>query len=70
MNLIPYQTSSLESALVVFDIKFDNNRTLFVPGQKIEGFIVLTLKETVKLSVLKLKFNGIISTYISKNNEG
>lgn len=50
----------------VFEIHFDDNRTTFVPGQKIEGFIVFNVLERVKLSTLKIKFTGIIST----KNEG
>ena len=60
----------MPSPFSTFEIHFDDNRTIFIPGQKIEGYIVLTVTETVRLSILKIKFNGLISTYLAKNNEG
>lgn len=60
----------MPSPFSTFEIHFDDNRTIFIPGQKIEGYIVLNVTETVRLSVLKVKFTGLISTYLAKNNEG
>ena len=60
----------MPSPFELFEIHFDDQRTLFVPGQKIEGFLVLNVKERVQLSILKLSFKGIITTYLAKDNEG
>ncbi|KAJ3209388.1 hypothetical protein HDU67_006214 [Dinochytrium kinnereticum] len=49
-----------------FEIGFDNNRTIFMPGQRIEGHVFLTVKERVVIRILRLRFSGSISTRMSR----
>ncbi|KAJ3213817.1 hypothetical protein HDU67_002411 [Dinochytrium kinnereticum] len=49
-----------------FDIGLDNNRTTFVPGQRIEGHVSLTLTEHTPIRMLRLRFLGKVTTRTSR----
>jgi len=53
-----------------FEIHIDNERTTFLPGQKVEGYVALKLDEPLALSTLKIRFTGKVSTYLQRNNSG
>jgi Arrestin (or S-antigen), N-terminal domain len=53
-----------------FEIHIENDRTTFLPGQKVEGFIALKLDEEMALSTLKIRFTGKVITYLQRTNSG
>ena len=53
-----------------FEIHIDNNRTTFLPGQKVEGHVALKLDEELALSTLKVRFTGKVMTYLQRSNSG
>ncbi|KAJ3120422.1 Arrestin domain-containing protein 4 [Nowakowskiella sp. JEL0407] len=45
-----------------FSVYLDNNRTVFLPGQRIEGSARVHLTEPVKVKLLRMRFTGYICT--------
>jgi hypothetical protein len=45
-----------------FNIHLDNNRTIFIPGQKVEGHLSLILNSPIKVHFIKVKFTGKVLT--------
>ncbi|KAJ3087655.1 hypothetical protein HDU96_004406, partial [Phlyctochytrium bullatum] len=50
-----------------FVVGFDNNRTIFMPGQRVEGHVSLSLNEPIVVRILRLRFAGTVMTRTSKN---
>ncbi len=53
-----------------FEIHLDDNRTLFLPGQKIEGHVALKMDDELVVTTLKIRFTGKVITYLQKDNVG
>ncbi|KAJ3324421.1 Coiled-coil domain-containing protein 17 [Boothiomyces sp. JEL0866] len=54
----------------VFELQFDNQRTLFLPGQKVEGFVSLKLGAKTNITLLRVRFTGKVITHLQKGNAG
>lgn len=52
-----------------YEIHLDNERKVFLPGQRIEGFVVLNTTKDTKLH-LKLSFSGKVTTHLHKGEFG
>ncbi|KAJ3261339.1 Arrestin domain-containing protein 4 [Boothiomyces macroporosus] len=54
----------------VFELQFDNQRTLFLPGQKVEGFVNLQLSAPTNITLLRARITGKVTTHLQKGNAG
>ncbi|KAJ3276247.1 hypothetical protein HDV01_005695 [Terramyces sp. JEL0728] len=57
-------------AVGVFELQFDNQRTLFLPGQKVEGFVNLNLTANTNITLLRVRLTGKVVTHLQKGNAG
>lgn len=53
-----------------FEVHFDNERTLFIPGQKIEGYVALALNSSLDINHLRIRFYGKVVTHLHKSDDG
>jgi hypothetical protein len=53
-----------------FEIHMDDNRNLFIPGQKVEGHISLLLGQSTKVQRLRIRFYGKVITHLHRTEEG
>ncbi|KAI9008399.1 hypothetical protein BC832DRAFT_423010 [Gaertneriomyces semiglobifer] len=55
---------------VTVNIKLETleNRTIFMPGQKVEGHLILSASHTVDIKLLRIRFSGIVQAQLYKND--
>ena len=46
------------------EIEIQNDRRIYIPGQRVEGHIAITLAEPTQIKQLKLKFQGLVKTQL------
>jgi hypothetical protein len=56
-----------QMSITNFEIQLDNNRTCFIPGQKVEGFISLDISKPILVELLRVRIVGKVSTFLSSN---
>ncbi|KAI8900078.1 hypothetical protein BC833DRAFT_537233 [Globomyces pollinis-pini] len=52
-----------------FELHLDNSRTLFLPSQKVEGYIALNLKKPLNVTLIRARFHGKVVTHLQKNDD-
>ncbi|KAJ3387021.1 hypothetical protein HDU92_002166 [Lobulomyces angularis] len=60
-------SSKDDDALTMFELGIDNERTIFLPGQSLDGQISLSLSSPVEVTLLRIRFTGFISTHNYKS---
>lgn len=55
-------------SLELFNIELDNNRTIYLPGQRIEGHVAVSFSELTMVKLLRVRVSGSISTQVYKNS--
>ncbi|KAJ3180145.1 Arrestin domain-containing protein 1 [Gaertneriomyces sp. JEL0708] len=55
---------------VTVNIKLETleNRTIFMPGQKVEGHLILSASHAVDIKLLRIRFSGIVQAQLYKND--
>ncbi|KAH6602628.1 hypothetical protein BASA61_000961 [Batrachochytrium salamandrivorans] len=53
-----------------FSIHLDEDRTTFLPGQRIDGHVRLSLTHLCKIKLLRVRFTGLIVTHTQKRRNG
>jgi hypothetical protein len=53
--------------LAHFEIEMDNERTCFIPGQRVEGIVSLILNEPAQVFRIRIRFYGKTITNLHKN---
>lgn len=56
---LPYRGVVLDFAILL-----DHARTIFMPGQKVEGHLVLSLAAPCDVKLLRIRFCGIVQTQV------
>ncbi|KAJ1529012.1 hypothetical protein HK096_009718, partial [Nowakowskiella sp. JEL0078] len=56
-----------KKVITKFCIELNNNRTVFLPGQKVEGNAKLHLSTSVKLKLIRLRFSGSVLSSLCKD---
>ncbi|KAL2913972.1 hypothetical protein HK105_206563 [Polyrhizophydium stewartii] len=59
-----------QNALLGFTVQLDDNKTTFVPGQRIEGHVALSLQLPCEVKLLRVRFTGCVVTHIQKRRSG
>ncbi|KAI8852364.1 hypothetical protein BC829DRAFT_440786 [Chytridium lagenaria] len=49
-----------------FEIGLDDNRTIFMPGQRIDGYVSLRVVQPIIVRILRLRFSGTVTTRMSR----
>ena len=60
--------SKVKPSLEMFTIELDNNRTIYLPGQRIEGHVGLSFNLPTKVKLIRVRVSGIICTQVYKNS--
>jgi hypothetical protein len=50
-----------------FEIQLADNRTVWIPGQRLEGFIALTTTKPIEVQLLRVRFVGKVATFLTKS---
>ncbi|TPX36925.1 hypothetical protein SmJEL517_g00938 [Synchytrium microbalum] len=51
-----------------FSLEMDDNRTVFLPGQRVEGHVALNLLGSAEVRILQIRFTGYILTRLYKTD--
>lgn len=54
--------------LELFNIELDNNRTIYLPGQRIEGHVAIGFSSSTRVKLIRVRVSGTISTQVYKNS--
>lgn len=54
------------SVLSQFDVQLADNKTTFLPGQRIEGFVSVKLNTPFDIRLLRVRFCGVVATHLQK----
>lgn len=54
--------------LEIFNLELDNNRTIYLPGQRIEGHVSVGFNELTKVKLIRVRVSGSIITQVYKNS--
>ena len=52
----------------MLELQLDNNRTIYIPGQKVEGHVALALSRPLIVKYLKIRFQGKVVTNLYKKD--
>lgn len=52
----------------ILSIELVGNRTIFMPGQRVEGILKVCLAHQTPLKLLRVRFSGVVQTCISKTD--
>ncbi|KAJ3096652.1 Arrestin domain-containing protein 4 [Phlyctochytrium planicorne] len=55
-----------KTRISLFEIGLDDNRTIFLPGQRLEGHVCLNVTEPITVRILRVRFSGTVSTRLSR----
>lgn len=56
-------------SLGLFALGLDDNRTTFLPGQRVEGQLSLSLRQPALVQLLRIRFTGFISTHVHRKDK-
>ena len=51
-----------------FTVTLDNSRTIYLPGQRVEGVVSISFKHPTAVRLLRVRISGHISTQLSKHD--
>jgi hypothetical protein len=75
-SLVPFKKSSGDSTwktnkrdpVDFFTVTLDNSRTIYLPGQRVEGVVSISFKRPTSVRLLRVRISGHISTQLSKHD--
>ncbi|XJO78665.1 hypothetical protein BDV3_003070 [Batrachochytrium dendrobatidis] len=59
-------SSAAKNVVTAFELQLDQNKTTFLPGQRIDGHVGLSISSECSVKLLRVRFSGLISTYTNK----
>ena len=58
----------MDKFVKLFEVQLDNNRTIYIPGQRVEGHVALTLAQPLLVKMLRIRFTGKVVTNLYKKD--
>ncbi|TPX58157.1 hypothetical protein SpCBS45565_g08062 [Spizellomyces sp. 'palustris'] len=55
-------------SLLDFSLHLDENRTIFTPGQKVEGHLLVSFSVPSEVKLLRIRFTGVVQTQLYKSD--
>ncbi|KND02924.1 uncharacterized protein SPPG_02005 [Spizellomyces punctatus DAOM BR117] len=55
-------------SLLDFSLHLDENRTIFTPGQKVEGHLLVSFSIPSEVKLLRIRFTGVVQTQLYKSD--
>lgn len=66
-NLSGYSSNKANKSLTLFELGLDDNKSIYLPGQRVDGQLSISLSQDCPVQLLRIRFTGFISTHLFRS---